>query len=1126
MQKLMRNWMAVSASAAAILALIILFGLPTLFPLFRATWIRLALVGLVALGFGLAVLWRWWRGKRAADGLADGLAATDAEDGAEETRTLAARMREALAELKSLSGSRRAYLYDRPWYVIIGPPGAGKTTALVHSGLRFPWAKRALKGVGGTRNLDFWFADEAVLVDTAGRYTTQDADAGTDAAGWRGFLDLLRRHRPLQPINGILVALATDMLTSADRAVLDAHAAAIRQRLAELRRTLQVDAPVYLLLPKADLLAGFTDFFGDLSAEGRRAVLGATLEPDSAADGAQVAAEFDRVVQALWQRLPRRLHEEPDAARRARILAFPAQMASLRQRLVYLVEGAFLADGDGAGDFRGFYFASGVQEGATLDRVLSAMAAVYDAPQPPAREGQGRAYFLNRLLTEVVIPEAGLVRSAPAVQRRRRGVLAGVFGGMVLLVVAMSALWAGSFARNKALQADLAAQAQSISGQIGTSGIDLVEVRASDPDLEQVLPLLDRLRALPRGFADQAQGDPSWRMRLGLFQSGHAATARGAYLEGVQRILLPRLLLRLEQVLRADAETPAALYEPLKVYLMLGGQGPLDPRAVRAWAVADWRTGPLAGDDRADIRADLARHLDAMLADPDLGRVWPNRRAPLDGALIASTRAAVQTLSLADRAYAELRTRAAASGRPDWQPGGVLASGDAQAFRGGNALLAAQVPWFFTREGYAKAYRPGLADVQAELGNSLWVLGPDAARQSIREQLPALRAAVAAAYARDYVAAWDGLLAQVQPADYFGSPAALGAFTRTPSPLKVLLQDVARNTRLGSEGGQAGDAGGTITAHFADLARYAGEGSGPAPVDALVDGVRKAASARSAASVAGASLGSDAAQGQLAVALGDLTTSSASAPPQLQDFARQATRSGASAAAKSAQTALGTEYARDVLPACLAATRGRYPFAPGAPQDAALAEVQQVFGMGGMLDRFVQQRLLALLDLSGPVWRWKSGDPVAASFAASSAAQFQKAAAIRALLAGGIAVNVGLAQLGPEVRAVQFAAGGASYRFDAATRDPKPVLWSASALPSASLQLSADQRILSTIETRGSWALFRLVDRARVANAGPSTLRLGFGEGAQATSLTMVLPGSESPFGRGGPFAFRCPERL
>ena len=79
-----------------------------------------------------------------------------------------------------------------PWYLIIGAPGGGKTTALLHSGLRFPLAERLgrdpLAGTGGTRQCDWWFSQDAVFIDTAGRYTTQDSDAAADAREWQQFL--------------------------------------------------------------------------------------------------------------------------------------------------------------------------------------------------------------------------------------------------------------------------------------------------------------------------------------------------------------------------------------------------------------------------------------------------------------------------------------------------------------------------------------------------------------------------------------------------------------------------------------------------------------------------------------------------------------------------------------------------------------------------------------------------------------------------------------------------------------------------------------------------------------------------------------------------------------------------
>ncbi|MFD1951496.1 type VI secretion system membrane subunit TssM [Sphingomonas arantia] len=1128
MKKLMQGWWALAAPAAIILMLLGTLGLPTLFPALRATWFRMLLIALVALGLVGAACWRWWSGRRASDRLVAGLTEQSAADA--ETVLLEERMRDAVAQLKSQAGAGRDYLYKRPWYVIIGPPGAGKTTALANSGMRFPLSDGAVRGVGGTRDLDFWFADEAVLVDTAGRYTSQDSDGVADAAGWDRVLRLLRRARPLEPINGVIVALGVDELMNADRARLDIHINAIRRRLAELVRVLQVSVPVYLLLPKADLLAGFTEYFADLNAEGRRAVLGATLDPNESSAAPAVVIAFDDVVDVLWTRSAKRLEEEPGQHERGMILGFPAQFASLRQRLFYLVDGAFRGDDGTMPMLRGFYFASGTQKGTPFDRMLGTLASVYDAPHPPARSGQGRAYFLNRMLTEVMIPEGGKVRPMALVRRRRRYATIGVLTAVAMASVAMAGLWINAFADNTSLQAALDVGAREVSEEARRAGIDLAEVRATDPDLEQALHVLNRLRNLPYGFAHQASGKPPWSMRLGLFQSGHASTARLAYLEALQRILLPRLLLEAEGAMR-EQQDPGQLYAPLKAYLMLGGVGPLDRNAVRAWALDDWRMRSLGGADRADARAQLADHLDAMLADPDLGRVWANRRAPLDGDLIASTRASLQSLSLADHVYAVLRQRASAMGQPDWRADLVLTSGDRRAFRNGDAVLAATIPWFFTQSGYTRGYRAGVRDVRAELDRDLWVLGPDAANRSIQDQLPQIRNVIATRYARDYIAAWDALLALPRPADYFQDPAALGAITRTPSPLKVLLLDAGRNTALSSDDGSPApghvDAGREIQEHFRPISDFVGRDAGTdAPVDALVKAVRQAAVANAAARVPGSASSGGAVQGQLATALGELSTAGVVAPPQLKAFVDQATRSGAGAAARSGRASLGQEYSVNVLPACVQSSEGRYPFASNAAADVSSVDLQRVFGVNGQLDIFTRDRLRPLLDTGRQAWRWNAEDPVASGFSASSARQLQKAAAIRDLVAGGLALNVGVDTLGPDVTAVELSAGGTSYRFDDANRMPRPLLWNLAVLPSAHIAIFAGTRELQRLEARGPFALFRLLDKARIENAGPSRIVVRFGNGASSADLTFDLPSESNPFRRSGPFSFRCPKRL
>ena len=188
------------------------------------------------------------------------------------------------------------------------------------------------------------------------------------------------------------------------------------------------------------------------------------------------------------------------------LLGFPSQLQSLRSRLMRFLDGAFVAGDEPGGKLRGFYLTSGVQEGAPLDRILSGMADVYDRPQKASGAGgSGRAYFLNRLLTEVMFPEAGLVTMDPKAQARQRARLIGAIAGIAALCVLTMSAWGVSFAKNRSFQNDLLARSTDAETAIKESGVDLKEVRDSDADLRAALPALNAMRDLPRGYAARAE---------------------------------------------------------------------------------------------------------------------------------------------------------------------------------------------------------------------------------------------------------------------------------------------------------------------------------------------------------------------------------------------------------------------------------------------------------------------------------------------------------------------------------------------------------------------------------------------------------------------------------------------
>ena len=106
----------------------------------ESVWMRV-LVLVLMWGIWLGRLaWLAWQRRRTNSallaGLGGGPSATD-----KEAQVLAQRFNDAVQRLKaSGTGSvlgRSQYLYELPWYIFIGAPGSGKTTALMNAGLQF-----------------------------------------------------------------------------------------------------------------------------------------------------------------------------------------------------------------------------------------------------------------------------------------------------------------------------------------------------------------------------------------------------------------------------------------------------------------------------------------------------------------------------------------------------------------------------------------------------------------------------------------------------------------------------------------------------------------------------------------------------------------------------------------------------------------------------------------------------------------------------------------------------------------------------------------------------------------------------------------------------------------------------
>ncbi|MDD1607154.1 MAG: type VI secretion system membrane subunit TssM, partial [Methylococcaceae bacterium] len=358
----------------------------------------------------------------------------------------------ALATLKSMQTGKHS-IYELPWYLVIGATGSGKTNALMNSGLEFPLSNKLNKLSASTEDCTWWFTDHAVLLDTAGRYSTQEHESG-----WSNLLKLLNKHRPRRPINGVLITMSlVDLLTQSEDERRQ-YALSIRTRIEELYTQFGIRVPLYMLWTKADLIAGFNEYFATLSKEERAQVWGITFpyndEDYSLNITANVGKDFDALLSRLNERLTKRLQEERDLVRRQAIFGFPQRMALLKEPLL-----SFLQEAYGVNRYqqvaylRGIYFTSSTQTGIPIDRLMDRFADSFrlDRFSTPPMSGSSKPYFLNRLFNEVIFTEALLVGFNQRRERFQTLLRLGVYGLAALFTLLMAGIWFTSYQNNQAL---------------------------------------------------------------------------------------------------------------------------------------------------------------------------------------------------------------------------------------------------------------------------------------------------------------------------------------------------------------------------------------------------------------------------------------------------------------------------------------------------------------------------------------------------------------------------------------------------------------------------------------------------------------------------------------------------
>ncbi|MDB5923373.1 MAG: tssM [Betaproteobacteria bacterium] len=1152
-------------------------------------WVRVVLIAALVLYFVVRWAWKLIKAKRADAQLRKSLveqneAAKPAEPaGAKEVALLSQRFEEAIAVLKETKQKKSGklavfgghFLYDLPWYMFIGAPGSGKTTALVNSGLQFPLAERlgyeGVAGIGGTRNCDWWFTDEAVLIDTAGRYTTHESDKDADKAAWTGFLKLLAKYRPRRPINGALVTVSVADLLQQIPEQVDAHANAIRHRVEELHEQLNVRFPVYVIVSKADLLPGFMEFFSEYGREEREQVWGTTF-PVQEKDGKALPdfnERFSALEKRLNERLFDRLQQERDPQKRALLYAFPQHFGALKGPLSEFLSKVFAPSRFGTQALvRGVYFTSGTQEGSPIDRIMGAFARALRlerkmvAPQRPS----GKSFFITRLFKDIIFAEVGLAGTNLRWERRRGVLQWGALALTSIVTVGLLVAWGISYSRNRAYVDEVDAKLKGVSEQVTALG-----TRRSS-DLVEIMPALRAVRdvassdAIPGGVVPLS-------MQFGLYQGEKlSAAADAAYRGMLQNVFLPRVSMRIEQQLRSSGQQNLdLLYEALKAYIMLIEPKRFDEGALKAFLTAEWESS-LPRDVTVEQRKELETHLDRLLA---LGGV--SLPVQPDKQLIASARDAISRTPIAQRIYNRLKHQGTGSDLPEFT---VVKASTASAplvfTRASGQPLTKGVPGFFSFDGYHRVFTKAAGQVTSQLADEEpWVLGLD---QSVQSRLNAPMFAkerlindVRRLYLEDYVRVWDAFIRDVRlvrATDLQQSIALARALSAPDSPLPALLRAMAKEVtlvktdevqradkstvdaateairkkrddlmRMFGPGEQRAASGAAarpesiVDDHFTDLRRMVRSGGPgqPAPIDATT-GLINDIYTQLVATQAAVNSGSPPPPSELP---NKVKAEAARMPEPVQSMLTSLSQSATKQVLDQTRDNLSQNMATTVEDFCRKAIDGRYPFTKGSTMDVTQDDFTKLFAPGGLLDEFFQKNLAAHVDTTANPWRFRKVGEASMGEDSKSLAQFQRAHSISEAFFKSGKPSIGLqfkpVALDPAFAQLTLDVDGQIVKAGPGLQPPGTVQWPG---PKGTNQV----RLQGTWTAGGSsteklwegpWAILRMFDRAQVQSTNqPEKLLVTYNVDGRKAQFEVLSASVQNPLRLSDLEQFRCPGKL
>ena len=349
---------------------------------------------------------------------------------------------------KSYLGKWGNPLYALPWYMVMGRTGAGKSSSIKHSGLSAMQTDVGPEdAASSTRNCEWHFFREAIVMDTAGRYAVPLNEA-QDSAEWQEFLSRLAKYRNREPLNGLVLTVSADTLHGSGEHLLP-EARCLRRRIDETMRILGAKFPIYLMVTKIDLPSGMARFLEELPDAAKKESFGVFIQDPEKKNLLPVEAQITNATQELTAKLRRFFLFARDGSETPsphRILAWEELKAMMPALRVYAEEIFSANPYQEKPLLRGIFFSSALRGPQENSRAFPAISGLVKRFFRIKNSVEG--IFLHDFFGHILPMDRGLHRPIAEYLRWRSSVRTIAYGAMLLATFGLCLTFFLSFQHN------------------------------------------------------------------------------------------------------------------------------------------------------------------------------------------------------------------------------------------------------------------------------------------------------------------------------------------------------------------------------------------------------------------------------------------------------------------------------------------------------------------------------------------------------------------------------------------------------------------------------------------------------------------------------------------------------